>query len=245
MSDALITLNRAKYNLNQANFTTAEDNLLNSLIAAVSQAIGRYCRRTFDQRSYDELYDGTGDTCLVLRHLPVVSVERVASDPSVVLTLTNTSSSNQRATVSVTDSGLTLVHVASGTTTTDTSITWASQSTLSAVQTAVNALGNGWSARVASGYENWPSAELRALQGAYNAKNTNAELHLHVTELAAYQVDAERGWLLATASAWCPGRHNYRVLYTAGHASEGRLGTVSGTRLRHKGWEQKQERKEE
>jgi hypothetical protein len=59
--------------------------------------------------------------------------------------------------------------------------------------------------------------ELKALQGAFNAKNTPAELKMHVEDLGVYEVDHERGWLSRFhASPGC-GRGNYfRVIYTAG-----------------------------
>ena len=44
------------------------------------------------------------------------------------------------------------------------------------MQNAVNALGNGWSAAVVNPYGSWASADLRAVQGALNAKDRPAEL---------------------------------------------------------------------
>jgi hypothetical protein len=101
-----------------------------------------------------------------------------------VLTITNTSSTNQRATVQLatsvtedgaaiirTSTGLSLTRVASGVSSTDTSVTWGTYPTLTQVATAVNALGNGWSATVAGGYENAASSDLRALQGSFTCRN--------------------------------------------------------------------------
>jgi hypothetical protein len=108
------------------------------------------------------------------------------------------------------------VRVASGVKTTDTSITFAGNVTLSAVATAVNALGNGWSAQVVGDvagqgdYGKWPSADLyvqnsygdplegagvQTNQGAMNCRGQNAELKMHTFELQGFQWDA-RGWLL-------------------------------------------------
>src|SRR5262249_33174860 len=115
---------------------------------------------------------------------------------------------NQQARVQVTSTGLTLTRVASGVTTTDTSVTWAGNVTLQAVVNAVNALGNGWSALVigdtAGDYGLWPSADLyvppsfgdgTTSQGSLTARGQYAELKLHTYELAGYQFDP-RGWLL-------------------------------------------------
>src|SRR5256714_4958793 len=112
MSD-LITSARAKYSINQSSFTAAEDTTISALVTAVSKAVRSYCRRQFDSQSFDELYSGTGNEYLLLKEYPILSVARVAYNPRTVLTIKNTSSSNQRATVAVTSTGLTLVRVAS------------------------------------------------------------------------------------------------------------------------------------
>ncbi len=222
----LITTARAKYNLDNRTTTAAEDTTLAALVTACSKAIKRYCGREFDSQQFDELYAGTGTPRLLLRQFPIVSVARVAYDPTTVLRITNTSSSNQRATVAVTSTGLTLVRVASGTVSTDTSVTWAANATLTAVAAAVNALGNGWSANVAeASHNNRASADLRAIQGALNAKDVQAELKIHLRELASYDLDANRGVLLLGTAAWAEGAlwfggtGYWRIIYTAGFAT--------------------------
>lgn len=215
MTTDLITSARAKYNLNNATLTTAEDTTLAALITAVSRGITSFCRRDFASTSYDELYQGSDSPRLLLRHYPILSVARVAYAPAVVLRIKNNASANQRASVAVTATGLTLVRVASATTTSNT-LAFADHTTLSALVTAVNALGNGWSAEATSSfYDNRASADLRALQGAFQAKDVYAGLSLHVQELASYSIDAERGWLVA--NHWQKGVNYWRVIYTAGY----------------------------
>ncbi len=230
----LITSARAQQNINQSSFTAGESSTISALITAVTKAVTKFCRRTFDTNTYDELYNGTGDRRLALRQFPVVSVARVAYGPIPVLRVSNTSPANQRATVAVTATGLSLTRVASGTASTDTSVTWAGYPTLAQAAAAVNALGNGWSAVVADGtYANRASADLRAPQGALNALNVQAPLLLHAQELSGFDLDAERGWLIrGPASAemldafddplpptWFGGVNFWRVVYTAGFAT--------------------------
>lgn len=216
----LITRARAKYNLNNLATTADEDTTLDALITACSKAIRRYCRREFDSQQFDELCSGNGQPYLQLRQFPVISVARVAYEPTPVLRITNTSATNQRATVAVTSTGLTLVRVASGVVSTDSTITFAGSVTLSAVATAVNALGNGWSASVVdSSFNNRASADLRVVQGAWNAKDVNAELKIHLLELSDYEIDDKRGWLLRPSQSWLGGANYWRVIYTAGFAT--------------------------
>jgi hypothetical protein len=225
----LITSARAKYNLNNMTTTAAEDTTIAALVTACSKAIKKFCGREFDSQQFDELYPGNGYTRLLLRQFPVISVARVAYAPTTVLRIKNTSASNQRATAAVTSSGLSLTRVASGTSSTDTSVTWAGNATLSAVATAVNALGNGWTATVAdSSYNNRASADLRAIQGAFDAVNVDAELKIHLRELTSFDVDTERGILILGSALvalcdilplWSGGRDAWRVIYTAGFAT--------------------------
>ena len=224
MTEALITLTRAKYAINQSSFTATEDNIINSLIMAVSRGIERYLHRQIGPVGVDELVDGTGCSWMALKQFPLVSVERVATCPTVVMEVTNTSSANQRATVGVTETGLNLFRVASGVTATDLSVTFASNVTITALVNAVNALGNGWLAEVEGDYGNWPSAELRP-QGSYGAKDVRAGLVMHVEDVTSFEIDRERGWLWTEewlseeVGGWQLGRKNYRVLYTAGYAA--------------------------
>jgi hypothetical protein len=236
----LISLERAKLNIPSA--TTGDERTIDALIGACSDAIQKYCRREFAVRSYDELYDGNGDRRLMLRQYPLISVESVRYRPVTVLKVINSDqATNQQARVTVTQTGLTLLRVASGVRVVDTSITWATYPTLHAVATAVVALGNGWSAQAIGGaagdYGSWPSADLyippsygngTTSQGALTARGENAELKLHTYELAGYQWDV-RGWLLRAIPytdpellhpedlVWPVGVNNFRIQYTAGY----------------------------
>lgn len=220
----LITLARAKYNIHRST-TAAEDTTLTELIKVCSSAIEKYCRRQFESQEFDELYPGNPSRTLALRHFPLVKVSRVAHDPTTVLTIKNTATStNQRATARVTSTGLELTRVASGTVSTDTSVTWASNATLSAVASAVTALGSGWVGQVKGSYGDWRSADLRDFQGHLHALNVEAPLKIHVQELSEYDIDDRRGWLTRGHTplvpgddlGWCGGLNYWRVIYTAG-----------------------------
>jgi hypothetical protein len=217
---SLITRARAISNLNNLATSSDENDTLDALIAAASAAIENYCWRTFAVTMYDELYPGNDRRDLVLRHYPLVAVERVAYAPSPVMRVTNTSASNQRATVKVTATGLELIRVASGVSTTST-ITFASQPTLTGLAAAITALGNGWSASIINPTDNLrASADLRALQGAFQALNINANLKLHTSELSNFVVDAERGCVThGDGVGFHGGLHYWRIIYSAGYSA--------------------------
>ena len=231
----LIDSTRAKQAIGtQSSFTSDETTLIGVLITAASKAIKRYCRREFDSQTFHELYDGHGHARLQLRQFPIISVSRVATTPTKVLEITNTSSTVQRATVALTSTTLSLVRVASGSSTTSTlTLADADKDTIGELATAVTAVGSGWAGSVPdTTYSNWASADLLSVQGALNAKDPAvAGLYLHVEELSAYEVDAERGWLIYgqanTAPAhphegtngWPIGMRNIRVSYVAGYST--------------------------
>lgn len=234
MGVSLITRERALRNLgNITTFAAEELNTLDTMIAAVSESIRQLSRRDFVTAEYDELYDGSGGPELVLRQYPIQFVSQVSSCPTTVLEVTNTSSTNQRAWAAVGKDGLTLTRVASGTRTLDTSVTWASNATITAVKTAIDALGSGWSARIPSAtYASWASTDLRSQQGNLACKDTHAGLQIHVEDLANFDVLANTGTLRRRESlledyfygqddpecpGWYGGANYYRVIYTAGY----------------------------
>jgi hypothetical protein len=219
MSD-LITRDRALSNLNNRDTTDDENATLDALITAVSSAIENYCWQTFAVVSYDELYPGTQKRELVLRNYPTIEIDRVAYCPVPVVQVTNTSVDNQRATVKVTATGVELTVVASGVPTIN-DIAFADQPTLSALAAAISAIGLGWAATVLNPADNLrASADLRALQGAFQAMNALANLKLHTSELIGYTVDAERGILTRDDGLlWEGGLHFWRVIYQAGFSA--------------------------
>ena len=241
MSD-LIDLDYARQNIPTSQ--DSDEPAISTLITAASRAIIKYCRRDFNQTAYDELYNGTGDRRLLLRQCPLLSIQSVRYRPVTVLKIQNNLANTPIARVTVATTGLTLFWQTSGVATTNTTITWANNVSVIAVQNAVNALGNGWSA-VGTGYDQWPSADIYcpnwissgtdalfpASQGALTAAGQYAELKLHTYELAGYQIDQRRGWLLRAIPytdpellhpedlIWPVGINNFRVQYTAGFAT--------------------------
>jgi hypothetical protein len=224
----LITLARAKQNI-QSITDASQDTLLGTLITAVSRAIEKYCRRDFVATVYDEVYNGNGDRRLLLRQYPILSVQSVRYRPVTVIKIINNLANTPQARVSVTGTGLSLVTVTNGVATTQT-VAFAGNATLAALVTAINALGNGWSAQ-GQGYDTWPSADLRTPQGALTAAGQFAELKMHTYELAGYQIDETRGWLLRAIPytdpellhpedlIWPVGINNFRIQYTAGYST--------------------------
>jgi len=180
-----ITLAKALTGL-PTDITTAQQDTVPDLITAASRACDRWCNRFFAATDYDEIrtptaapqFTAQADSVQVA-YIPLNSVSRISGGRTTAITITNTSTTtNQRATAEIvmtgdpeqqlTSTSLKLIRVASGTSTTST-LTWASYSTVGALATAINALGNGWSATVTGGYSNWATTELVSREGPLGA----------------------------------------------------------------------------
>jgi len=77
----LVTIERVKTYLEIANTETAQDVLLQDLIARLGAWAERYCDRSFAKATYTEQRDGDGMDTLLVRQWPLVSVTSLYDDP--------------------------------------------------------------------------------------------------------------------------------------------------------------------
>jgi hypothetical protein len=241
----LITNARARVNLPNVAAGADNDAVINTLITACSRAIMRYCKRAFASDTYDELYSGRAERQIFLRNYPLQSVQSVRYRPVTVLKVTNTLVNTPQARVEVLSTGLRLTRVTSGSKVTVTSgLDFASNTTLTALVSAVNAVGSSWSAQVVADYAQWPSIDLYCPNGSTTDPGNNAgqgaiqcvagsqaELKLHTYELAGFQINERQGGLLRAIPytdpellhpqdlIWPIGVNNFRIQYTAGYAT--------------------------
>jgi len=210
---------------------TGVDSLLDTLITAASDAVARWCGRSFHSRAVEEVHDAGGEV-LLLREYPVQAIAWIRDSPQVVLRVVNTATTvNQRATVAIASTGLILTRTASGVVTSSTGVTWATYPTLDQVANAVDALGNGWAGQAVADYALWPSADLylppawgdgTQSGGALNARGQEAGLRMHIRERADFTWDP-RGFVYLASAPWgeCSAGvwDTYRVKYTAGYTT--------------------------
>lgn len=198
--------------------------ILPRLTQAASRLIRKHCNRWFTRRpssngtlsAYDGLYtlDWPSQT-LVLRQFPVNGVLRVRTNPTQVFNVTNSSSANQQATATLTwtgvqdisdiapvTTGMRLWSLASGVPTT-VNLLFSTYVTFQSLASAINAVGNGWSASIADAkYALWPTADLRQGVGPSCAIGTFAQQGFWVhTDDVPIQIDQEAGILLLDAGS--------------------------------------------
>ena len=193
------------------------DHIIEPLVEAASAAIERYCNRVFASTSHSEFRDGDGSSIVMMDNFPITAVSRVSAYPTAALQVWNTDdTTNSRASVAVTSTGLTLVRVASGVMTTST-LTFAAYPTIVAMQGAINALAAGWAAVVVTGWSSWASADLLE-QGARPCLAAYADCELMGAEITCTGVEDGAGHI-RLAESISSGSRNILVEYTAGFAT--------------------------
>jgi len=161
---------------------------LASLITAASDSIRKTCGRDFTLTTYSEYYSGGIyiREPLRLRQFPVVEITRVAASPRPALLVQNTDSvTNQRATIETTLTGLRLVRIASAIPTT-IDLPFTTYPTIATMVAAIIAQTNGWSATIRNDFTNWPSADLKPLQGAATTLNGGRDLEIYTEDLQPF-----------------------------------------------------------
>lgn len=189
--------------------------IVSSIKDEVEEFVSGYCNRTFESTAYRlERYDG-GNQIINLYNYPVTAVDRVATNTLNVVRINN-SNAYSTATVSVNSDGLRLVLDG----VVDTTITFAANTTMTAVVAAVNALGNGWSAQLASPtYGSFKSTELIPVYGLSAIDSNWVDLHKTDDPEDNFFVDIARGQI-RKSDCWSFGFRNVYVDYTAGYSTD-------------------------
>lgn len=243
----LITYDYCQGQLTGLDLTDAQRDNLPYLIAAASQAVRRFCfSRNFDQRTYVELYDVALDGTVRLYQPPVQQVLRVQGQPSLALTISNTSSAVQFAQAyfsftgtwegygpnSQTVTGLVLNSVSNGVQT-STPVLYTTNETISSLATAINLVGGGWSATVNSSLGAWPVTELDGgyiAQGCATGAQPNGVANFNILQdINGCSLDTQRQGFLyvgqqnwnSDAERWGPG--GYEMFGNWGNGQCGRV----------------------
>lgn len=181
----LITYDYCLGQLRRISLTDDQIDVIPLLIPAASQLWRLLCGEiNFDQRTLTEEHEVENDGYVRLLQQPVQVVTRVQGIPNQALTVSNTSSSVQTAqayfsyavsasgtsTITKTATGLVLNWVSNGVPST-TTLLFATYTTISALATAINAVGSGWSAM--ANYGQWGSTELTGGSVAQGCSSQN------------------------------------------------------------------------
>ena len=241
----IATLDEFKIFLDIPETDDSEEDILNQYLNAVDILFNELCDREFDETTYThEEHNGDGGKRLWLKHIPVTAIIQLSTERIPAIRIKNTTSGASRATIDVDVSAQTLTHtLVSGATTTTASIdlTAVATDTLSELITAINALGNGWSAEIDdTDLNGLPSTELLEVMGLNcgvprrGGDATFKDLDIPGNPLdGEFRVDdANMGTIYNTRGFWS-GVNNIIVSYTAGYSattmpSDLKLGVLAG-----------------
>ena len=192
-----------------------ESKLITSIQESVEKWISSYCHRVFETTTYSKYYNGNGAEYLLLDYYPITALTRVAIGRRSAIRIKNTSDYTS-ATISVNSTGL----VFTKDDTSDATVTFASNTTMSAVVTAINALGSGWSAVIeSSDYTSFKSSELVEMFGRSAIDDNWVYLDMPNQAIDDFEVYPDSGEIYR-ANGWMSGHRNIFVKHTAGYTAD-------------------------
>lgn len=188
--------------------------IVSTILSETEKYISNYCRRTFESTAYSlEKYNGKGYSVINLKQYPVTIVDRVAVGTRDAIYIKNTSTSTT-ASVSVTSTLIRLVKDGVA----DETVTFAANTTITAIVTAINLLGSGWSATIAdSSFASFKSTELVTRSAAGCIDSQVIYLQIPNESKGEIEVDLNRGQIMLNGS-FPSGFQNIFVDYTAGYS---------------------------
>ena len=169
---------------------SGNDSLIAALISRATDAIQQYCDRIFIATTYREIRDGFRGE-IQLDNTPVISVQLFSTWRTQAITIQNTSTDAYNAYVQIDDTTMTLV-VLGGANASSNEITLSDHASLSALETAIEALAVGWTVDVQAGLTLWSPTELLPVSGL-NCLDNSAPLDLPDTPRSDYVIDNDAG----------------------------------------------------
>ena len=222
---SIVTLPEVKTFLGIAATDDSEDDILEFIHDGIEGwAKNVKCHRTFDSTTYtNDLYDGTGETYLYLREYPITAITRIAINREYAIKIKNTSTDCTTAYAGVTSTTLDLV-VSGGTNNGTSSLTFVTNTTLTLIVAAINALGKGWSAELYdSDYGSIKSTELLETFAKYCGGRANTTAVWEYLEMAGepisnFKVYKDMGEIYYSGG-FPEGEENVIISHTAGYSS--------------------------
>jgi len=163
---------------------------------AVEQFILNYCNRDFEAANFVEYYSGLGSQKLLLKNYPIINIKGVYLATADVIKIYNTNKYTS-AIVSVDSTGINLEYNGS---TTSGNFTFATNTTLSALETAINAAGSGWVAEVLDDYDTVVSTELLEMFGQHAINSNYIYLSIPYNNMSQYKCDKVNGIIYFSTS---------------------------------------------
>ena len=163
---------------------------------STEEFVKKYCNRSFEAENFSEFYHGLGSQKLLLKNYPIINIKGVYLSILDVLKIHNTNKYTS-AVVSVDSLGVNLEYngvVASG------DFTFATNTTLAALETAINNAGSGWISEVLNDYDTVISTELLELFGQNAINSTYVNLSIPYNNMSQHKCDKINGIIYFSSS---------------------------------------------
>ncbi len=191
--------------------TAAQITALPGMVSTASTLIQNWCNRQIGyQAGIDELVDAEESGQILIRETPVVNIERVASNPTGALYVTNFSGTTQRARIQIPSidptgligSSIVLETKSLGVTQSQTIVfATAGLGTIADLAGYISVQPGSWMATAEGDFSGWGLDDLVAGQGWQGARQQHTQFNVYGTE-PDYSVDRRSGILTLSQSDW-------------------------------------------
>ena len=150
----------------------------------VEETFKNFTGRKWESADFKEEFPCRDKRSIFAKNNPITKITKVAIGTDTALTITNTNTSTS-AIVNVSAVGVVLTYNGSDTA---GDFTFSTNATISALATAINSAGSGWTATVVAGFESYLSTELIPRFGAEAINSTVVNIELPAQGLSDYEV---------------------------------------------------------
>ncbi len=158
---------------------------------SVEQFVKSYCGRSFESADFKEEFNHNDTPSIFLREIPVTKIVKLALGTDDAIRIYNTNASTS-AVINVDTTKIILTY--NGTDATE-DLTFATNTTMTAMATAINAVTSvsGWVAATVTDFDAYITSALLPRYGAEAINNTNVYLKVPAQALSNFELDPESG----------------------------------------------------
>ena len=187
--------------------STQQQDMLGQALKCATEALEAFCRRKLALTTFDKTYRPGRTRRVYLDTWPIAGAPYLTWGLDYAGTITNASTANQLATVTMTPvsatqksmAGIALNATSNGVVAAPIVLATSVYPTIGSLLAAISGSGNGWQGSAPNDqYSDWPTTRINYVAGQLGAVGQNVELQIYNTDLWRYNVDTERGTIELT-----------------------------------------------
>ncbi len=156
---------------------------------SIEKFVKSYCGRSFESANFKEEFIHNDITSLWLTETPITKITKIALGTDDALRIWNTNT----ATTAVINVSTTEIVLTYNGTDDNADLTFATNTDMDAMVTAINAIGSGWQSEAVGSFGSYKTTELLPRYGAEAIDTTNVYLRVPAQALTNFDVDTESG----------------------------------------------------